>query len=153
MSVVSTSLRPERAERTVRVVMLGLAATFAVVGVLFIATPGGVAGRLDDIGGWLGDFAPAPATGMKLWLALGFAYMMVITAAALLVASDVARYRHVLLVLAVGKAASSLAAGAYFVFDDDVFIYLANFVVDGALVAVMLGCWALAGRIEARTPG
>jgi len=146
-------MSPERAEQTVRSIMLALAATFVVVGILFIATPGGVAGRLDDVGGWVGDFSPAPATGLRLWLALGFAYMMVITAVALLVASDVVRYRHVLLVLAVGKAASSLAAGWYFAFEDDVFIYLANFIVDGALVAVVLGCWVLAGRIEVRTPG
>jgi hypothetical protein len=55
-------------------------------------------------------------------------------------------------VLAVGKAASSLAAGAFFVFDDDVFVYLLNFLVDGSLVAVALWCWALAGRVEALQP-
>lgn len=140
-------------ERTVRLVMLALAATFAVVGVLFIATPGGVAARLDDVGGWFGGFTPAPATGMRLWLSLGFAYMMVITVLALLVAADVARHRHVLLALAVGKAASSLAAGAYFLFDAHVFAYLANFVVDGGLVVIALWCWSLADRVEPRTPG
>ena len=56
--------------------------------------------------------------------------------------------------LAAGKAASSLAAGAFYVFDREVFIYLANFVVDGSLVGVALGCWAILGRteVEARAP-
>jgi hypothetical protein len=56
-----------------------------------------------------------------------------------------------LLVLAAGKAASSLAAGAFYL-DNDVFIYLLNFLVDGGLVLVALGCWSLTGRIEARAP-
>ena len=45
----------------------------------------------------------------QLWLGLGFAYMMVITGICLVVQADVVRYRPLLLVLAVGKAASSLA--------------------------------------------
>ncbi|MFN8173668.1 MAG: hypothetical protein U0T02_01215 [Solirubrobacteraceae bacterium] len=146
-------MSPQRAESIVRTTMWVLAATFAVVGILFIATPAGVVGRVDDVGDWLGGFSPAPGTGVRLWLALGFAYMTVITGIALLVASDVARYRHVLLALAAGKAASSLAAGFYFAFDHHVFIYLVNFVVDGTLVAIVLWCWSLAGRVEPRTPG
>jgi hypothetical protein len=78
--------------------------------------------------------------------------MTVITGIALVVSTDVVRYRPLLLVLAAGKAASSLAAGAFFVFDDDVFAYLANFVVDLSLVGVALGCWALAAKAEARAP-
>ena len=59
-----------------------------------------------------------------------------------------------LLVLAAGKTASSLAAGAFFVFDREVFIYLANFVVDGSLVGIALGCWVILGKAEeeARAP-
>lgn len=135
------------------VVMRLLAITFAVVGILFIATPGGVVDAIDDVGGWFGTFADAPGTGVRLWLALGFAYMTVITGIALVVSTDVARYRPFLLVLAAGKAASSLAAGAYFLFDDDVFVYLLNFLVDGFLVGVALWCWALAGRVEPHAPG
>lgn len=143
----------ERAERLVVVTMRLLAVTFAVVGVLFIATPDGVVGRVDDVGAWLGTFAPGPPTEQQLWLALGFAYMTVITGIAILVSTDVVRYRPVLLVLAAGKAASSLAAGAYFLFDEDVFIYLLNFLVDGSLVVIVLWCWMLAGRVEGRPPG
>ena len=131
--------------------MRGLAITFAVVGILFIANPDGVIGRLDQVGDWLGDFPSGPPTEEKFWLALGFAYMVVITGLALVISLDPRRYRPMLLVLAAGKAASSLAAGAFYL-DNDVFIYLLNFLVDGGLVLLALGCWSLTGRIEARAP-
>lgn len=145
-------MSPARSERVVVLVMRQLALSFAVVGILFIATPDGVLHRIDQLGDVFGSFASAPRTDEKLWLALAFAYMTVITGIALVISLDVARHRPFLLVLAAGKAASSLAAGAFFVFDQDVFIYLLNFLVDGALVGVALGCWVLAGRIEQRTP-
>ena len=137
------------AERAVVLVMRSLALAFAVVGILFIATPDGVISTIDDVGGWFGSFTHGPKSDEKLWLGLAFAYMTVITGIALLVSIDVARYRAFLLVLAAGKAASSLTAGAFFLFHDDVFIYLLNFLVDGSLVGIALGCWSLAGRIEA----
>jgi hypothetical protein len=134
--------------------MRGLALTFAVVGILFIANPDGVIGRLDQVGDWFGNFPSGPPTEEKFWLALGFAYMTVITGLALVISLDPRRYRPMLLVLAAGKTASSLAAGAFYVFDREVFIYLANFVVDASLAATALGCFALLrpARIEARAP-
>jgi hypothetical protein len=139
----------ERAERFVVLNCRLLAATFFVVGVLFIAAPDGVLGVLDDVGDWFGDFSPAPETNEQLWLGLSFAYMMVITGICLLVATDVARYRPLLLVLAAGKAASSLSTLAFYVFEDDVFAYLLNFLVDGFLVGVALFLHAVAGRVGA----
>jgi hypothetical protein len=143
------SVRGERAERLVVVSLRLLAATFAVVGLLFIATPDGVLGTLDDLGDWLPlwDFSPAPETAQQLWLALGFAYMTVITGICLVVQADVVRYRSMLLVLAAGKLASSLTALGYYAFDANVFAYLLNFVLDGGLVGVALLLWSLAGRI------
>jgi hypothetical protein len=137
------------AERFVVLNLRLLAATFALVGLLFIVTPDGVLGTLDDVGDWVGDFSPAPETAEQLWLALGFAYMTVITGICLVVQADVVRYRPLLLVLAAGKAASSLAALGFYLFDDDVFAYLLNFLVDGFLVGVALLLWSLAGRVEA----
>ena len=144
-------MSPQAAERLVVMTMRFLALSFAVVGTLFIATPDGVIGAIDDLGDVFGSFAAGPDTEQKFWLALGFAYMVVITGIALVVQSDVARYRPLLLVLAAGKAASSLAALAFFVFDD-VFVYLLNFLVDGSLVLTALVCWSLAGRVEAARP-
>jgi hypothetical protein len=139
----------ERAERFVVLNLRLLAASFALVGLLFIVTPDGVLGALDDFGDVFGDFSPAPETAEQLWLALGFAYMTVITGICLVVQADVVRYRPLLLVLAAGKAASSLAALGFYLFDDDVFAYLLNFLVDGFLVGVALLLWSLAGRAEA----
>jgi membrane-associated phospholipid phosphatase len=136
------------AERAVALTMRALAITFAVVGILFIAKPDGVIHRLDDVGGWFGGFDTGPETTEKLWLALAFAYMTVITGLAFAISLDVRRYRPMLLVLAAGKTASSLAAGAFFVFDREVFAYLANFVVDLSLVGVALACWMLTARLE-----
>ena len=137
-------------ERFVVLSLRLLAATFAAVGLLFILAPDGTLGALDDFGDWLplGQFSEAPETAEQLWLALGFAYMTVITGICLLASTDVVRYRPLLLVLAAGKAASSLAALAFYLFDTDVFAYLLNFLVDGFLVGVALFLYGLAGRVE-----
>jgi hypothetical protein len=139
----------ERAERFVVLNCRLLAATFAVVGILFIVAPDGVLSVLDDVGEWFGGFSPAPETTEQLWLGLGFAYMMVITGICLLVSLDVVRYRPLLLVLAAGKAASSLSTLGFYLFDEDVFAYLLNFLVDGFLVGVALFLWSVAGRVGA----
>lgn len=138
-----------RAERIVVVTMRLLAVAFAVTGILFIAAPDGVIDTIGDVGDELGDFAAGADSDQKLWVGLAFAYMVLVTGIALLVQADVTRFRPLLLLLAAGKAASSLTAGAFFLFDQDVFAYLVNFVVDGALVAVALACWVLAGRVGA----
>lgn len=145
-------MTPQQAERIVMTTMRLLAVAFAVTGILFIATPDGVVSTIDDAGAELGEFAPGADTDQKLWLGLAFAYMVLVTGIALLVGSDVARFRPLLLLLAAGKAASSLTAGAFFLLDEDVFVYLLNFLVDGGLVLVALGCWALSGRVEGRDP-
>src|SRR5918912_150412 len=144
-------MTPSAAERTIVLTMRLLAGAFAVTGILFLATPDGVVSALDDLGDVLGGFATGPETEQKLWLALAFAYMTVIAAIALVVSMDVARYRPLLLVLAAGKVASSLPAGAFFVFDRHVFVYLVTFVVDGTLVGVAIACWLLSGRVGERT--
>jgi hypothetical protein len=138
-----------RAERFVVGNLRLLAVSFAVVGILFIATPNGVLDVISDLGDDIGSFSTAAETVEKLWLALAFAYMVVITAICLVVQADVVRYRPFLLVLAAGKTASSLAALGFYVFDSDVFIYLLNFLVDGFLVGVSLLLWSVAGRIGA----
>lgn len=139
----------QAAERFVVVSLRLLAVTFAVVGLLFLCAPDGTLSALDDFGDWLplGSFTPAPETTEQLWLALGFAYMTVITLICVVVSTDVVRYRPLLLVLAAGKAASSLTALGFYLFDTDVFAYLLNFLVDGFLVGVSVLLWALAGRV------
>lgn len=138
----------DKAERFVRLSLLAMAAGFAVVGFFFIAWPDGTLARLTELGDEIGDFAPAPPTDERLWLSLGFAYMVVITALALIAASDVARHRPMILALAAGKAASSITSLVFYA-QDDVFAYLLNGIVDGSLVGASLLLYALAGRVGA----
>jgi len=136
-----------RAERFVVLNLRLLAVTFAVVGLLFIAVPSGVLNVISDVGEWFGNDNRAPHTQEDLWLALAFAYMVVITGICLVAQADVVRYRPLLLVLAAGKTASSLASLAFFLVDEKVFIYLLNFLVDGFLALLSLWLWSLAGRV------
>jgi hypothetical protein len=137
------------AERLVVASLRLLAATFAAVGILFIAVPDSLLDWLTDFGDAIGSFAAAPPSDERLWLALGFAYMVVIAGICLVVSLDVVRYRPFLLVLAAGKSASSLASLGFYVWQDDVFAYLLNFIVDASLVGVALWLWVLAGRVGA----
>ena len=147
-------MRGAKAERFVVLNLRLLALSFAVVGILFIAVPSGVLDTISDLGDWLGDFSRAPHTEEKLWLALAFAYMVVIAGICAVAQADVVRYRPFLLVLAAGKTASSLASLGFYLFDQDVFIYLLNFLVDGFLAVAALWLWSLAGRVERSTaPG
>jgi hypothetical protein len=142
-----------RAERFVVLNLRLMALGFALVGALFIITPDGVLDTISDLGDELGDFSRAPHAVEQFWLALGFAYMVVIAGLCIVAQADPVRYRPMLLVLAAGKTASSLAALGFYLFDDDVFIYLLNFLVDGFLAGSALLLWSLAGRIgEPRAP-
>jgi hypothetical protein len=143
----------ERAEGLAVLGLRLLAASFALVGALFLIAPDGTLSVLDDFGDVFGEFAPAPETQQQLWLSLGFAYMVVITGICVVAQADVVRYRPLILVLAAGKAASSLTSLGFFVFDDDVFAYLLNFLVDGSLVFISLFLWSLAGRAEGARRG
>jgi hypothetical protein len=147
-------MRGRKAEKFVVLNLRLLALSFAVVGILFIAVPNGVLNVISDLGDSLGSFTRAPHTEEQLWLALGFAYMVVITGICLVAQADVVRFRPLLLVLAAGKTASSLTSLGFYVFDQDVFIYLLNFLVDGCLAVVALWLWSLSGKIGRPTePG
>jgi hypothetical protein len=141
-------MRDGKAEAFVVLSLRLMAASFAVVGILFIAVPSGVLDVISDLGDAIGSFPRAPHTEENLWLALAFAYMVVITGICLVAQADVVRYRPLLLVLAAGKTASSLGSLGFFVFDQDVFIYLLNFLVDGFLALAALWLWSLSGRVE-----
>lgn len=147
-------MRGAKAEAFVVLSLRLLAVSFAVVGILFIAVPSGVLDTISDVGEWFGNETRAPHTQEDLWLALAFAYMVVITGICVVAQADVVRYRPLLLVLAVGKTASSLGSLVFFLIDQHVFIYLLNFLVDGFLALLALWLWTLAGRVERPpTPG
>ncbi|MFI5028895.1 MAG: hypothetical protein ACHQCF_07955 [Solirubrobacterales bacterium] len=140
-------MRGPTAERFVVFSLRLLAISFAVVGILFIATPSGVLNTISNLGDDLGGFVRAPHGTEQLWLGLAFSYMVVITGICLIAQMDVVRYRPLLLLLALGKVSSSLSALGFYLFDQHVFIYLLNFLVDGSLVLVALWLWSLIGRI------
>jgi hypothetical protein len=147
-------MRGETAEKFVVLSLRLLALSFAVVGVLFIVTPNGVGNVISDLGDSLGTFTRAPHTEEQLWLALAFAYMVLITGICLIAQADVVRYRPLLLLLAAGKAASSLGSLGFYLFDQHVFIYLLNFLVDGFLALLALWLWSLVGRVgRSAAPG
>jgi nitric oxide reductase large subunit len=135
------------AERFVVLNLRLLAVTFAVVGILFIAVPSGVLDVVSDVGEWFGNNTRAPHTREQLWLALAFAYMVVITAICVVAQADVVRYRALLLVLAIGKTTSSLGTLALFFVQEHAFALLLNFLVDGFLALLSLWLWLLIGRI------
>jgi hypothetical protein len=140
-------MRGDRAEKFVVLNLRLMATGFAVVGLLFIVFQNGVLDFINDIGADIGGFTRAPRTSEDFWLALGFAYMVVITGICVVAQADVVRYRPFLLVLAVGKTASSLATLGFYLFDSDALIYLLNFLVDGFLALSALWLWSLAGRV------
>jgi hypothetical protein len=147
-------MRGPAAERFIVLSLRLMAASFAVVGILFIAVPNGVLDTISDLGDSLGGFTRAPHGSEELWLALAFAYMVVITGICLVAQADVVRYRPLLLVLAAGKTASSLGSLGFYLFDQDVFIYLLKFLVDGFLALAALWLWSLVGRVDRPTaPG
>lgn len=147
-------MRGARAEAFAVLSLRLLALSFAVVGILFIAVPSGVLDVISDVGEWFGNSTRAPHTQEDLWLALAFAYMVVITGICIVAQMDVVRYRPLMLVLAAGKTASSLGSLAFFLIDERVFIYLINFLVDGFLALLALWLWSLIGRVERPlTPG
>jgi hypothetical protein len=136
----------EKAERFVVLNLRAMAVGFAITGFFFIAWPDGTLARLAELGHHFGFHTPAPKTEERLWLSLGFAYMVVITFLAWIASTDVVRYRPMLLALAAGKAASSITSWIFFI-EDDVFAYLLNGLVDGFLVFASLLLWSLAGRV------
>jgi len=138
----------DRAEKFVVLCLRLLAAGFFIAGVLFIAAPDTIIDDLNDLGDSLGGFSDSPETGSRLWLALSFAYMMVIAAVCAVTQADVVRYRPFILVLVVAKVTSSLAALGFYLFDDDAFAYLAGFVVDAPLAIAALWLWSLVSRIQ-----
>ena len=141
-------MRGAKAEAFVVLSLRMMAVGFAVVGILFIAVPNGVLDTITDLGDAIGDFTPAAHGEAQLWLALAFAYMVVITGICAVAQADVVRYRPFLLVLAAGKTASSLGSLGFFLFDQDVFIYFLNFLVDGFLALAALWLWSLVGRVD-----
>src|SRR5436190_17024802 len=101
------ALTGERAERFVVLNLRLLAIGFAITGFFFIAWPDGTLDRITELGHHFGFHTPASKTEERLWLSLGFAYMVVITFLAWIASTDVFPYPPLARSLAGGTAAPS----------------------------------------------
>ena len=126
---------------TVALIHRLLALTFAVVGLLFLLAPNGTVSTINAMGALFRIFPPAPQTALRFWLSLGFAYMVLVTLLAWRISRDPVAHRDLMLILAAGKFASSFTCLLFFVFTLPAFLYLLNFLVDGSIVLIVLGCY------------
>ncbi len=107
--------------------------------------PDGTVRVINVTGAWLRIFPPAPPSQLRFWLSLAVSYMALVTILSAMIQTDVRRYRHLMLILAAGKFCSSFTCLLFFLFSSPVFLYLLNFLVDGAITVIVLGCYAWSG--------
>jgi hypothetical protein len=120
-----------------------LAVTFAVVGLIFVAIPAKVLAAFNWLAAGLG-WPESTTEAHTLYLALALGYMYLVT----LLAWEMARHPDVRVfpwLLVQAKAASAVVCFGLFVLQEQYLLYLANFVVDGAIA---LFVWWLCLRAE-----
>ena len=109
----------------------GLAGTFAVVGVIFVAIPAKVLAAFNRLAEGLG-WPVSTIEPHTLYLALALGYMYMVT----LLACQMARHPEVRVfpwLLVQAKAASAVICLGLFALQEQYLLYLANFVVDGSI--------------------
>jgi len=154
MSETGQARGPETGtEKFIKMNMAMLMWSFIVVGALFFIIPDGVAGFLNSAGSALGDFEEAPLTGFRLWLSLGTAYMVLVSILAYLIKKDLRGNRDLLLVLAAGKATSSLTCLYFYIFSADAFGYLLNFLVDGSIALMCISFYRMLDPMRLEVTG
>lgn len=115
----------------VRMTGFSLAGTFAAVGIIFLAIPEKVLAAFNWLAAGIG-WPESTTQGYTLYLALAAGYMYLVTILAWKIArSPGERVYPTLLVQA--KGASALICLGLFALQGHYLLYLANFVVDGAI--------------------
>ena len=107
---------------------------FALGGAAFYLLPGRVTASLNQ-GARVTGLDESPVDADNLWVVLAGAYMALITGISWRAAEDPVRHRDLVRFLMLGKAASSFGALGYFLFHRRTYAFLANFVLDGAILA------------------
>ena len=138
---------PDRLESRLRWLFLGLAAIFAFAGSCFLFLPDGTVHAVSRLGALFG-YAEPPGAPLRFWLGLGVAYMMLVTILALQIGRAPRRNAQLMPILAAGKATSALTCLGFYLRQpspagDRVFIYLANFLIDGSLVLIVAAAWGV----------
>jgi hypothetical protein len=125
-----------------RLTLRVLALSFAAVGSCFLFLPDATIETMNAVGGRLGEFTPAPPSALRFWVSLATGYMVLVTVLAYVAQRDIGRHRNLVALLALGKGTTALVALGFYLGSADVFIYLANFIVDGGITLLALAIWA-----------
>jgi len=133
MVVAKTSDADERLKLWLKV----WAPIFMAGGAGFYLLPGRITSNMNK-GARLVGMEESPVDADNLWVVLAMAYMALITviSARAAVTEDRVQRRELTRLLMVGKAASSFGALGYFVFKRRAYSFLANFLLDGAILGV-----------------
>jgi hypothetical protein len=130
--------------QSIRMVGTSLAVTFAVVGLIFLVIPGKVLAAFNWLAGGL-DWPVSTTQPYTLFLALALGYMYLVT----LLAWQMSRHSEMRVypwLLVQAKGASAIICLGLFALQEQYLLYLANFVVDGAIA---LFVWFLCLRARA----
>ena len=126
-----------------RTISLFLAFLFSAVGAVFLFFPDAVISLFNGLSRPLG-WPDSPPAGFHFYLILATGYMYLVALLAWLMFRHPDN-GHFPFLLANGKIASSLLSLGFFLFHAHLLIYLANFVVDGAIGAGVLALWRKSG--------
>jgi hypothetical protein len=130
-----------------RILSLGLAVVFALVGMLFLFLPNDVLAFFNALSRRLG-MTPVPQAGRSFFGVLAVAYMYLVTVLAWCM-FRFPRERVYPLLLAQAKLASSVLSFGLFLFHASWLIYLVNGIVDG-LIGLLVLKLSLAIRPQVR---
>jgi nitric oxide reductase large subunit len=110
---------------------------FMAGGAGFYLLPGRITSNMNK-GARLVGMEESPVDADNLWVVLAMAYMALITtiSARAALTDDRERRRELTRLLMVGKTASSFGALGYFIFKRRAYSFLANFLIDGAILGV-----------------
>lgn len=117
---------------------------FAVTGFLFLLFPDGVLGLFNSVSLRLG-LDQSSLTGFRFFLILATGYMYLVSLLAFLMFRH-PENKYFPMLLTNAKFASSLLSLALFLLDGHYLIYLANFVIDGAIGTSVALLYVRAGR-------
>lgn len=129
-----------------RPVSLILALLFAATGILFLGWPDKVLVFFNTLSAYF-NRPLSPVSGSDFYLILAIGYMYLVTVLAFLMFKQPG-HRSFPLLLIHAKLASSLLSLAFFLFQSPFLIYLANFIIDGAIGIIVIFLYLHMRRTE-----
>jgi uncharacterized protein (DUF362 family) len=127
-------IRISREERQAVLLLRVSAAVYFAVGLAFVFLPDWILSLFNRLSRALFPSLPlTPISGEHVWTALAFAMMMTIAAICLAAQRNIRKNRHLVVILLVCKAASSLSALMLFLLQQRFFSYLVVALADGAI--------------------